>query len=472
MVETYSDFSYIANNSESIKVMLESLGLTNLDELFADIPAHLLLSKKPSELLPDKHTELEVERRLVQLSKKNIDSTIADSFIGSGIYDHYTPAGVAEIMGRAEFKTAYTPYAPELSQGLLTTLYEYQSMICELTGLDIANTSMYDWATALAEAALMAGRITKKENPVILVAETIHQDRLAVLQTTAKSQHIEVKIIKFSSSGEIDIEELKKTLHTSVIALYIENPNFFGVLETKIQELADLVHQHDALLIVGADPISLGVLEAPGNLGADICIGEAHHLGSPANFGGPTLGILTSRNTKNNVRNMPGRIIGFTRTKDDKKDAYVMTLQTREQHIRREKATSNICTNESLYSVGAATYLSLMGPKGLEDLGNELLGRSNYMTNKIGSANTKLKVPFKSNYFKEFLVTIPKGTYSKLQKHLLAKDPPILIGPNISEKRFSNLNADGFIISITEKHTKDQIDRLVTELVNFAKEVL
>ena len=348
MVETYSDFSYIANNSETIKIMLENLGLSSLDQLFNDIPAHLIIRKKPSDLLPNKHTELEVQRRLVQLSKKNVDSTVADSFIGSGIYDHYSPSGVAEIVGRAEFRTAYTPYAPELSQGLLTTLYEYQSMICELTGLDIANTSMYDWATALAEASLMAMRITNKINPVILVAETIHQDRLAVLQTTAKSQNLVVKTIKFSSSGEIDIEELKKGLNESIIALYIENPNFFGVLETKIQELAELVHQQNALLIVGVDPISLGVLEGPGNIGADICIGEGHHLGSPSNFGGPTLGILTTRNNKNNVRNMPGRIIGYTRTKDDKKDAYVMTLQTREQHIRREKATSNICTKESL----------------------------------------------------------------------------------------------------------------------------
>ena len=210
MDEQFSDFSYIANNREAIKSMLKTLGLTTLEELFADIPSHLLVDNRVSELLPKKHTELEVERRMVQLSKKNMDSTVADSYIGSGVYDHYSPAGVAEIMGRAEFKTAYTPYAPELSQGLLTTLYEYQSMICELTGLDIANTSMYDWATALAESALMAMRITNKKDPVILVAETIHQDRLATLKTSAKSQHLQIEIIKFASSGELDIEDLKK----------------------------------------------------------------------------------------------------------------------------------------------------------------------------------------------------------------------------------------------------------------------
>ena len=254
-------------------------------------------------------------------------------------------------MNRAEFRTAYTPYAPELSQGLLTTLYEYQSMICELTGLDIANTSMYDWATALGEAALMAVRITTKQNPVILVAESIHQDRLGTLRTVAKPQGLIVKTIGFSASGEINFQEVEQQLNDSVVALYIENPNLFGILETKLKELSELVHKHNALLIVGVDPISLGVIEAPGNLGADICVGEAHHLGSPSNYGGPALGILTSRNVKNNVRNMPGRIIGYTRTKDDKQDAYVMTLQTREQHIRREKATSNICTNESLFSV-------------------------------------------------------------------------------------------------------------------------
>lgn len=469
MDETYSDFSYIANNKESIKTMLDSLGLTNLKQLFADVPSHLILATKPSDLLPNKHTELEVERRLVQLSKKNLDSTVADSFIGSGIYDHYNPAGVAEIMGRAEFRTAYTPYAPELSQGLLTTLYEYQSMVCELTGLEVANTSMYDWATALAEAALMAMRITNKKDPVILVAETIHQDRLLTLQTTAKSQNLQIKTIGFATSGEIDFEQVKKSLNDSVIALYIENPNFFGVLETKIEELAELVHQFNALLIVGIDPISLGVLEGPGNLGADICIGEGAHLGTPSNFGGPTLGILTSKNTKTNLRNMPGRIIGYTRTKDDSKDAYVMTLQTREQHIRREKATSNICTNESLFSVGAATYLALMGPKGLEDLGMEILGRSAYIVKRINESNTKIKVPFNSTYFKEFLVTLPKGFYPKLKHYLLKKQ--ILIGPNITEKRFANLQADGFVVSITEKHTKEQLMKLTNALISFGKEV-
>ncbi len=470
MDEMYSDFSYIANNRDTIKSMLDSLGLTNLEQLFADIPSHLILKDKPKDTLPHKHTELEVERKLLQLSKKNLDSTIADSFIGSGVYEHYTPAGVVEIMGRAEFRTAYTPYAPELSQGLLTTLYEYQSMICELTGLDIANTSMYDWATALSESALMAMRITGKKGPTILVAETIHKDRLATLRTSAKSQNLTVKTIKFASSGQIDFDDLKNSMNESVIALYIENPNFFGLLETKIQELADFVHQHGALLIVGTDPISLGILEAPGNLGADICVGEAHHLGSPSNFGGPSLGILTSRNTKNNVRNMPGRIIGLTRTKDDSKDAYVMTLQTREQHIRREKATSNICTNESLYSVAAATYLALMGPKGLEDLGREILGRTSYVITKIKEANTKLKVQFEGLYFKELLITIPKGTYDKLQRYLLQKQ--ILIGPNVCKNQFTSLNADGFVLSITEKHTKEQIERLANELLTFAKEEL
>ena len=467
MNDEYSDFSYIANNKESIKSMLQTIGISKLDELFADIPEHLIVTKKPSDKLPNKHSELEVQRRMSQLSKKNLDSTIADSYIGSGIYDHYSPAGVAEIMNRAEFRTAYTPYAPELSQGLLTTLYEYQSMICELTGLDIANTSMYDWATAIGEAALMAVRITAKQNPVILVAESIHQDRLGTLRTVAKPQGLTVKTIGFSASGEINFQEVEQQLNDSVVALYVENPNLFGILETKLKELSELVHKFNALLIVGVDPISLGVIEAPGNLGADICVGEAHHLGSPSNYGGPGLGILTSRNVKNNVRNMPGRIIGYTRTKDDKQDAYVMTLQTREQHIRREKATSNICTNESLFSVGAATYLALMGPKGLEDLGKELLGRTVYLINKINSANTAVKVHFKGKYFKEFLVTIPTGNYKALKDHLLTKN--ILIGPNIAEKRFKSLNADAFVLSITENHSKEQLDKLASELIAFGK---
>lgn len=465
----YSDFSYVANNRDTVKLMLQSIGLNKLEELFADIPPHLTITKKPSASLPEKHTELEVTRRMTELSRKNFDSTITDSFIGSGVYDHYSPAGVSEIMGRAEFRTAYTPYAPELSQGLLTTLFEYQSMICELTGLEIANTSMYDWSTALAEAALMAMRIGNKKNPVILVAETIHSDRLATLQTFAKPQGLKIELIQYSPSGQLNLDDLKKKLTDSVIGLYIENPNLFGLLEMNLQEIGNNVHEKGALLIVGIDPISLGVLEAPGNLGADICVGEAHHLGSPSNFGGPAIGILTSRNTKNNIRNMPGRIIGYTRTKDDTKDAYIMTLQTREQHIRREKATSNICTNESLYSVGAATYLALMGPKGLEDLGKELLGRIDYIREKITSANTKVKVHFNGNYFKEILISLPKGSYNNLQKRLQNKK--ILIGPNISEKRFQNLQSDAFILSISEKHTKKQLDTIIEELISFGKEV-
>ena len=467
MTEKYADFSYIANNDESIKLMLESIGLSSLEQLFEDIPNHFRLTKKPSEILPNSHTELEVDRRMAYLSKKNLDSTIADSYLGSGIYDHYAPAGVAEIMGRAEFRTAYTPYAPELSQGLLTTLYEYQSMLCELTGLDIANTSMYDWATALGESALMAMRITHKKNPVILIAESIHQDRLATLSTVAKPLGLTINPISFTENGELDLIQLEKELTDSVIALYIENPNLFGVLESNIKKLSDIVHTKDALLIVGVDPISLGILESPGNLGADICVGEAHHLGSPSNFGGPALGILVSRNTKNNVRNMPGRIIGYTRTKDDSNDAYVMTLQTREQHIRREKATSNICTNESLYSVAAATYLSLMGPKGLEDLGIELLGRTEYVATKLRKADTTVKIHFNAHYFKELFISVPKGQYKTLKQMLLKKD--ILIGPNIVENRFSNLQVDGFVLSFTEKHTKEQLDKLTDELISFGK---
>ena len=469
MTNEYSDFSFVANNHDTVKEMLKVLGIVKLEDLFLDIPSHLIVNKKPSSKLPVQHSEIETNKRLTELSRKNIDSSIADIFIGSGVYDHYVPAGVGEIMGRAEFRTAYTPYAPELSQGLLTTLFEYQSMICELTGLDIANTSMYDWATALAEAALMTMRISNKKNPTFLVSETIHTDRYNTLLTFAKPLGLTIKKIAFSNSGEVDLDDLSKNIDGSVVGFYIENPNMFGILETKITAIANLVHENNALFVMGIDPISLGVLEAPGNIGADICVGEAHHLGSPANFGGPAIGILTSKNTKNNIRNMPGRIIGFTRTKDDSRDAYIMTLQTREQHIRREKATSNICTNESLFSVGAATYLSLLGPKGLEDIGYELLGRTKYIKDKIQELNSSIIIPFNALYFKELLITLPIGKYDQLKEKLMKNG--ILIGPNIGKNQFSKLQADAFIFSISEKHSKQQIDNFIEQLKVFNQEV-
>ena len=461
-----STFSYLANNKETTEKMLKELGLKSLNDLFLDIPPQLILKQKPSADLPDPHSELETSRRLLFLSQKNLDSASADIFLGSGIYDHFIPASVTEIANRAEFKTAYTPYAPELSQGLLTTLYEYQSMICELTGLEVANTSMYDWSTALAESALMCMRIKNKiKDPVFLVSTAIHPERLATLETYAKPLGLKIVKMPCGETGYLETSELETMITENTIGVYVENPNIFGIIQTDLKQIIDVCHNHEVLSVIGIDPLSLGVLESPGALGADICVGEAHHLGNNPNFGGPGLGVLTSRNTKINIRNMPGRIIGYTTTKDNTRDAYIMTLQTREQHIRREKATSNICTNESLFSVAAVAYLSILGPKGLEAIGLDIMGKIDYFVSNLNSKKLPIKVIADGPFFREALVKVPKQWYSQLKGYLIAQN--IVIGPDLMNQIRPEKLFSGFIFSITEKHTKEQIDKFIDHLVKF-----
>lgn len=467
--KTFADFAFVSNDQPTVGKMLTEIGddIKTLEDLFRDIPENLRY-RPGNHKMPSPHSELEAYQKLWRLSRKNVCCDSADVFIGGGVYNHYVPSSVMEIANRAEFRTSYTPYAPELSQGLLTTLYEYQSMVAELTGLELTNTSMYDWATALAEAALMTMRVSRKKKPVFLVPSMIHKDRLDTLRTYATPLGLTIQTINYTAEGVLDLADLKEKLTKDVAGVYVENPNFFGLVEQHIREMADLTHAQKALLVVGVDPISLGVLESPGAMGADICVGEAHHLGSPPSFGGPLLGIFTARNTKENVRNMPGRIIGYTRTKDDTRDAYVMTLQTREQHIRREKATSNICSNQALVSVAAATYLALMGPKGLEDLAKQCMGRAAYMSQALRDKNLAITVPFGGPFFKEFLVTLPTGHHPKLKDYLLTRHN-IIIGPNIGPQ-FPSLEADAFVVSVTEKHSKEVIDNMLEGIEQFTKE--
>lgn len=463
-----TQFAFRANSDETINLMLESLGLKSLDELFNDIPSDLLVKSRPSRDFPEPHSELETYQHMIAILSKNKTSSEYLSFLGSGVWDHFVPSAVEEIVNRTEFKTSYTPYAPEMSQGILTALYEYQSMITELTGLRAANTSLYDWATALGEAALMCARvkITKNPqkaptNPIFLTSEAILPDRYETLLTYTEPLNITVKKISVDpQNGLLDLDSLKKNLSNDVVGIYVESPNVFGLIEENLKEISEMIHSIDALAVVGVDLISLGVLEAPGVLGADICVGEGQPLGMPMNFGGPLLGIFTTTDEKEMLRNLPGRIIGYTRTKDDSKDAYIMTLQTREQHIRREKATSNLCTNEALFSLATATYLSLIGPNGLKELGNNLLGRIGYVLNKLTSLPTGFTIPYRNNpHFKEFLLTLPKGEYSKFKEYMLKHE--ILIGQNIGNSTSILLNKDAIIISVSEKHSMNDLNKLI-----------
>jgi glycine dehydrogenase subunit 1 len=458
-------FAFQANNNETIQKMIEKIGLKTLDDLFNDIPPELKVKNRP-ERFPAPHSELETFDHLFSILRKNKGASEFLSFLGSGLYNHYIPAGVEEIQNRAEFKTSYTPYAPEMSQGLLTALFEYQSMITELTGLPAANNGLYDWATAIAEAALMCARIKHTKEPLFLMAETVLLDRYETVKTFTNPLDIEVDTFKFNpKTGQTDILNLKEKLNDNVIGVYIENPNLFGIIEDDLKEIIDLVHEAKALVVVGIDPISLGIIEAPGNLDADICVGEGQPLGNAPNFGGPLLGIFTTKDSRQFLRNLPGRVIGYTKTKDGKKDAYVMTLQTREQHIRREKATSNICSNEALFSVGATVYLALIGPGGLIDLGYHVMGRLGYLFDKLQNIPSGLTIPFiKSPHFKEFLLSMPKGQYSNFKNYMLENE--ILIGPNVGEY-ITSLESDAVIFSVNEKHSLSDLDHLVKVIQSY-----
>ncbi|MFW9927828.1 MAG: aminomethyl-transferring glycine dehydrogenase subunit GcvPA [Candidatus Thorarchaeota archaeon] len=457
-----TNFAFRANSDETVQTMLKEIGLSSLDDLFQDIPKDLLIKERPKNF-PQPHSEFETFQYLYSILRKNKSSADYLNFIGSGIYDHFVPAVVEEIQNRSEFKTSYTPYAPEMSQGLLTALFEYQSMICELTGHEAANNSTYDWSTAIAEGALMCARIKNtKKNPVFLVAKSILPERYETVLTYTSPLGIKIKRIPFNeSTGQIDITILKKLFSDQVVGIYIESPNIFGIVEENLKEIISLTHENDALVVVGIDPISLAILEAPGVLGADICVGEGQQLGNAPNFGGPLLGIFTSKSDKDFVRNLPGRVIGYTRTKDNTKEAFVMTLQTREQHIRREKATSNICSNEALFSVSSTVYLALLGPSGLKSVCNNLLGRVGYLLEKIDSKF----VPFKSQpHFKEIFIKLPKGSYQDFQKYMIKNN--ILIGKNIGYI-FPSHEFDGIVISITEKHSVHDLDQLINAINSY-----
>src|SRR2546428_2824086 len=335
--------------------MLRAMGLTSIDDLFADIPASV---RTRGLDLPKGMEEQDVVRHITSLLRKNRSADAMPTFLGAGLYDHFVPASVRAIASRAEFYTAYTPYQAELSQGILQTLWEYQSFVCELTGMDAANTSMYDGSTALGEAALMAHRITGKKE--IIIPRGLHWEKREVLKSYTAGSAMQVTDVEYNSeTGTTDLDELRLAVGEDTAAVYVENPNFFGRFEEDLEEIRSIA---PSLLIVGANPLSLAVIKAPGDLGADIVIGEGQPLGNAVNFGGPLIGVFACK--EEHVRKMPGRIIGLTKDAEGER-AFCMTLQTREQHIRRERAMSNICTNETLMAVTSAAYIAVLGPSGL-----------------------------------------------------------------------------------------------------------
>jgi glycine dehydrogenase subunit 1 len=439
--------------------MMQQIGIKSIDELYADIPEKYLL-KKPLNL-PNALSEFEVKKHVEAFLSKNKTCNDMPMFLGAGCWPHYVPAVVKEIVQRSEFLTSYTPYQPEISQGMLQALFEYQSMICELTGMSVANCSMYDWASALGEAARMAARITGRRE--ILIPKIIHPERAKTLQVYTEPAGIKVQQVGYNAeTGQISLEDLKSKISEKTAAVYIENPSYLGFIEAQVDEISKEAHEHNAFFIVGVDPTSLGILKSPGEYDADIVIGEAQPLGNSMNFGGPLLGIFACRDDMNLIRQMPGRIIGLTTTVEGSRQGFCMALQTREQHIRHEKATSNICSNEALCAVASSVYMALLGPQGFRELGETVMYNANYAM-RLLSRIDGVKAPiFLSPHFKEFTVNFDKTGLSVKEAHEKLLQRKVHGGKDIS-KEFPEFGETA-LYCITEIHSKEELERLAAAL--------
>lgn len=440
--------------------MMHEIGISQVDELYRDIPEKYLLKKKLD--LPEKGlSEFEVKKHVERLLSQNTTNSHMSMFLGAGCWPHHVPAVVEDIVRRSEFLTAYTPYQPEISQGMLQALFEYQSMICELTSMTVANCSMYDWASALGEAARMAARVKGRNE--ILVPKIIHPERASTLKVYTDPAGITVKQVNYETeTGQLDLKDLKSKMSDRTAAVYIENPSYLGFVETQVEEISKETHAENALLIAGVDPTSLGILRPPGEYGADIVIGEAQPLGNAMNYGGPLLGIMACRDDMTLIRQMPGRIIGLTTTLDKAKQGFCMTMQTREQHIRRERATSNICTNEALCAVASTVYMALLGPEGFRELGETVILKANYAM-RLLSKITKVKAPiFKAAHFKEFTVNFDQAglTVKDVNEKLIGRG--IQGGKDLS-REFPELGQTA-LYCVTEVHSQEEIQKLAAAL--------
>ncbi|HEY8490982.1 MAG TPA: aminomethyl-transferring glycine dehydrogenase subunit GcvPA [Dehalococcoidia bacterium] len=427
---------YIANTDADRRAMLERIGVETADRLFDDIPAAF---RRPALNLPPALSEPELMAELTALAERNVHANGVPCFMGGGAYRHYVPSVVRHLTGRGEFATAYTPYQPEISQGTLQAIFEFQSMVCELTGMDVANAGMYDGAEALAEACLMAVHVTGRR-------------RIALLSTVNPLYRHTVLTFAAGQDLEVDVVEPGHVLLTEEHAcLAVQQPNFFGYLED-LAGLSQAAHAAGALYVVGVDPISLGLFRPPGDYDADIVVGEGQPLGSPLNFGGPYLGLFACK--ERFLRQMPGRVVGRT-TDVDGRTGYVLTLQAREQHIRRERATSNICTSEALVALAATVYLTAVGRRGLRRVAELCYHKAHYAAERI-AALPGYRLPLRGTFFKEFVVECPAPP-AEVNRHLLRRG--ILGGVDVSDQV-----RNGLLLCVTELNSRDEIDRLAAAL--------
>lgn len=433
------NYKYFHHTEADIEQMLQRIGVGSLDDLYAEIPESVVWKKEYN--LPSSMSELEIRNYFSELGKKNTSLTL---FAGAGAYDHYAPSVIGQLISRSEFLTAYTPYQPEISQGTLQYIFEFQSMISELTGLECTNASMYDGPTATAEAMFMAVASAKKKNKV-LISETVNPNIMQVVQTYAKYREVVLETIA-EKEGCTDKADMESKLQAGDVAgVIVASPNKYGIIED-FTGFAESIHAVKALFILNADPSTLAVLKSPAEWGADIACGDGQTLGMPLNFGGPYVGYLSS--TKELVRKLPGRIVGAT-TDVDGKRAFVLTLQAREQHIRREKANSNICSNQSLMALYVTVYMALMGKQGLREVNELSYSGAHYLYEQL-LATGKFTPLFDKPFLKEFAVRTSLSP-KRLQEKWMENG--IFAGIEIEK--------DVLLFSVTEKRTKEEIDKLV-----------
>ena len=439
---------YIPNTEADCRAMLDAIGVRSSEELFADIPSRLRL-KRGLNLAPPL-SEAGLRRHMKALAGKNADVDQYSSFLGAGAYNHFIPAAVSHLVFRSEFYTAYTPYQPEISQGTLQAIYEYQTLICQLTGMEVANASMYDGSSALAEAVLMAHRVTGRQE--VLMPLAVHPEYRMVCRTYAAKLGLRLHEVAYTNRGTTDLKKVKEALSERTCCVVVQSPNFFGTLEM-LDEMAEAAHGAGALLVVAvAEPVSFGIVRSPGECGADIVVGEGQSFGNHLNFGGPYLGFFATKEAY--IRSMPGRLVGQTEDKAGR-IGYVLTLSTREQHIRRDKATSNICTNVGLCALTATVHLALLGRTGLRELALLNLRKTAYAKEAISKLRA-YELRFSGPTFNEFVVRVKKRAPARMNRALLAKK---IIG-GLELGRFYPELSDCLLICVTEQNSRQEIEAL------------
>ncbi len=445
---------FTLNTKKQQEQMLKQIGVSSIEDLFSDIPKKILLKEKLK--LPDGLSEQEVKELLFSISKKNANTTEFAYFLGAGVYNHFIPSAVWALVSRGEFLTSYTPYQPEVSQGMLQSIFEWQTSICELTGMEATNASTYDGAEAVAEAVLMVKNKTKRKK--IVVSKALNPQYLQVAKTYAHSNNLEFVEVDFSH-GVTSLEKLKSAVDENTAGVFLQHPNFFGCIEP-LQEVEKIVHAKGAMFVVAiAELVSAGILKPPADFGADIVCGEAQSFGIPMSFGGPHCGFISVK--MKDVRLLPGRIVGKT-TDSKEREGYIMTLQAREQHIRREKSTSNLCTNQALFALAATIHISLLGKHGVQELAEQNLQRAHYAFEQLSKVSGVTTV-FKSPFFNEFVVKVKNA--KAVQEKLI--DKKILFGLALAD--FFPQLQDCILVSVTEQNSKEQIDELAKAVLGVMK---